>query len=161
MAAVRYPAANIPSDEELVRDLAEAMTAYDALIREGTWIADDDILSDVADENPAVTLAEAKRYRQHRRIERASGTSKRVKDTLGTTCMACDVVMGEVYGEVAAGYIEAHHLKPLSSYADGASFTLDPRRDFAVLCPNCHRVIHRMEDTSDLAGLRALVRRNT
>ena len=34
---------------------------------------------------------------------------------------------------------------------------LDPRTNFAVLCPNCHSVIHRMDDLSNVAGLKALL----
>jgi 5-methylcytosine-specific restriction protein A len=33
----------------------------------------------------------------------------------------------------------------------------DVATDFAVLCPNYHRMIHRMEDPSNLYKLRALV----
>ena len=35
--------------------------------------------------------------------------------------------------------------------------TYNVATDFAVLCPNCHRIIHRMPDPSDLAALRGLV----
>ncbi|MFZ4604444.1 MAG: HNH endonuclease, partial [Caulobacterales bacterium] len=105
----------------------------------------------------AYTLEEARKYRQHRKIERAR--TDKVKAALGTRCMGCDVSLGEVYGAVADGYIEAHHLKPLSTYGAGERVVLDTRRDFAVLCANCHRVIHRMEDASDVQGLRAIIRR--
>jgi 5-methylcytosine-specific restriction protein A len=48
----------------------------------------------------------------------------------------------------------------LSALAEGALVTFDPRTDFAVLCPTCHRVIHRLEDVGDLPALRALIMGN-
>jgi 5-methylcytosine-specific restriction enzyme A len=65
--------------------------------------------------------------------------------------------MAEVYGPLAEGLIHAHHLTPLSNLAEGTAIALNPRTDFAVLCPNCHAVIHKMGDVSDIAGLRALI----
>ena len=34
---------------------------------------------------------------------------------------------------------------------------LEPKKDFAILCPNCHSVSHRMDDVSDLDGLLAMI----
>jgi 5-methylcytosine-specific restriction enzyme A len=38
--------------------------------------------------------------------------------------------------------------------------TYDVAADFAVLCANCHRMIHRSPDPSNLAQFRALVQSN-
>jgi 5-methylcytosine-specific restriction protein A len=62
-----------------------------------------------------------------------------------------------LYGPIATGFIEAHHLIPLSNLDNDEAVRFDPEKDFAVLCLNCHRVIHRMEDCSDIDGLRKLV----
>jgi 5-methylcytosine-specific restriction protein A len=67
------------------------------------------------------------------------------------------VKLSERYGPVAVGLIEAHHLRPISSLEEGVPVTYNVATDFAVLCPNCHRIIHRMPDPSDLAALRGLV----
>ena len=45
------------------------------------------------------------------------------------------------YGQIGVDFIEAHHLTPLSELS-GDAVHLDPRRDFSVLCSNCHRMIH-------------------
>lgn len=71
--------------------------------------------------------------------------------------MGCEFEMSELYGEAASGLIEAHHLTPLSHLADGSVVQLNPKRDFAVLCPNCHRVIHRLERPEDLDALRKAI----
>ena len=63
----------------------------------------------------------------------------------------------ERYGSIGTGYIEAHHLNPVSSLKDTV-VTLDPRLDFAVLCANCHRMIHRLDDVADVQFLKSLVK---
>jgi 5-methylcytosine-specific restriction protein A len=70
-------------------------------------------------------------------------------------CQVCDVDLGEVYGDIGAGYIEAHHLTPFASL-DGRATELDPRDDFAVVCPNCHRMLHKGPPFS-IAELRARI----
>ena len=63
---------------------------------------------------------------------------------------------GAIYGKAAQGYIEAHHLIPLSEIPEGQSVELNPEKHFAVLCANCHRTIHRKGAPKDVAELREL-----
>lgn len=150
-----YDCANLPTEEVMVADLREALDLYSMLRKEGGWAADDDIIEEANEDNISDTgLTQVKRYRQHRTIERDSGHSKAVKKQQGTRCCACSLEMSEVYGEAAAGIADAHHLVPLSALDDGAVVTFDPIKDFAVLCPSCHRAIHRMKDPSDIEALK-------
>ena len=57
-------------------------------------------------------------------------------------CEACGMAFGEVYGEVGEGYIEVHHLSPISQ-TEGAH-EVDPKADLVPLCANCHAMIHRL-----------------
>ena len=52
----------------------------------------------------------------------------------------------DMHAEFGKEYIEAHHLIPLSSLPEGQTVSMDPREDFAVLCSNCHRIVHRKKD---------------
>ena len=61
-----------------------------------------------------------------------------------TRCQVCGFDFAEVYGELGEGFIEVHHLKPVADYAGEVS--VDPEEDMAVVCPNCHRMLHRGED---------------
>jgi 5-methylcytosine-specific restriction enzyme A len=158
VAGVEYETDNLPAEDELVADLREALELYSLLSQAGGWIADDDILREGQADGAADSLEQAKRYRQHRAIERQPKHSKLVKKKLGTRCMGCLFELRELYGPVAAGFIEAHHLIPLSNLDDDTVIRFDPERHFAVLCPNCHRIIHRMDDCSDIDALRTLVR---
>lgn len=55
-------------------------------------------------------------------------------------CEACGMSFNEVYGELGADYIEAHHKTPVALMSEGATTTL---ADLAALCSNCHRIIHK------------------
>jgi 5-methylcytosine-specific restriction protein A len=158
VVGIEYDTKSLPQEGDLVADLVEALHLYRFIYLSGGEGADDEIMTEARDERGAQTLEQAKRYRQHRAVERQTSHSRKVKRLLGTRCMGCGVELGERYGPDAAGVIDAHHLIPLDSLADGAVVQFDPETDFAVLCPNCHRVIHRLDDPSDLDRLREMVR---
>jgi hypothetical protein len=66
----------------------------------------------------------------------------------GKTCMvsACGFNFAAVYGRRGAEFIEVHHLKPLSWTENGELRKTNPKTDMAVVCSNCHRMIHRYPD---------------
>jgi 5-methylcytosine-specific restriction protein A len=61
------------------------------------------------------------------------------------------------YGEIGKEFIEAHHLRPIASLEEGVPVKYDVAADFAFLCSNCHRMIHRFIDPSDLPRFRAIL----
>ena len=95
-----------------------------------------------------------------RKIERNRTAAKQAKKFHGTICQACDLDFEKRYGAIGKGFIEAHHLKPIATLVEGVSVTYDVASDFAVLCANCHRMIHRSNDPSDLNKFRAIVQSN-
>lgn len=67
------------------------------------------------------------------------------KDRYGTKCMACTFQYVQLYPEIGHGYIEVHHLDPLSERGSTkANQRLTKLDQVAVLCANCHRMIHRL-----------------
>ena len=54
-------------------------------------------------------------------------------------CEACDFNFNKIYGDRGHGFIECHHTKPLHTLESESNTNLD---DFALLCANCHRMIH-------------------
>ncbi len=56
------------------------------------------------------------------------------------TCEACGFDFAKVYGKRGHGFIECHHRKPVHELGDGHKTTTE---DLALLCANCHRMIHR------------------
>jgi hypothetical protein len=53
-------------------------------------------------------------------------------------CEVCDFDFGKTYG--APGFIEVHHRIPLRDLKPGAKTKLS---DLALVCANCHRMLHR------------------
>ncbi|MEA3074723.1 MAG: 5-methylcytosine-specific restriction enzyme [Alphaproteobacteria bacterium] len=103
------------------------------------------------DEFSSFEIIEQHRYRWHRLVERNSRGSRAAKEAHGYRCQACAFPFEKFYGRVGRDFIEAHHLIPLSELAfhEERSYLAN---DFAVLCSNCHRMIHRCRDPSDLDG---------
>jgi putative restriction endonuclease len=92
------------------------------------------------------------RLRVHLSRERSKKLINAFKASLVTfACEACGSDMGEAYGPLGEGYIEAHHRVPVASLKDGEKTKLS---DLAALCPNCHRMIHRNDlmSVEDLAA---------
>lgn len=57
-------------------------------------------------------------------------------------CVACGMAFGDMYGAIGEGYIEVHHLSPISQI-EGVH-KVDPKTDLVPLCANCHAMIHRL-----------------
>lgn len=96
---------------------------------------DDENVEDSYDEEGQVT------YRWSRRYERSAANRALAIELHGRTCLVCRINLNEYYGPLASGYVEIHHLIPVSSM-DGPA-TVDPRTDLVPLCANCHRMAHR------------------
>lgn len=71
-------------------------------------------------------------------------------------CEACRFDFSAVYGAIGEGFCEVHHLAPLSASAAPVKTTL---ADLAVLCSNCHRIIHRSNPMLSVSELSKLVER--
>ena len=62
----------------------------------------------------------------------------------GTKCKACGLDFGDKYGEIGTGYIQVHHIKPISKA--GGKVKVNPETDLIPLCANCHVIVHRKRD---------------
>jgi hypothetical protein len=58
----------------------------------------------------------------------------------GCSCIICRFDFLASFGSVAEGFIQVHHLTPLSEI--GARYAVNPITDLRPVCPNCHAVIH-------------------
>jgi hypothetical protein len=74
----------------------------------------------------------------------------------GATCVACGFESERAYGEVIAGLIHVHHLRPLATL--GPNYEVDPIIDLRPVCPNCHSVIHRREPPYSIEEVRGLIK---
>lgn len=67
-------------------------------------------------------------------------------------CEACTFDFHKFYGDIGFKYIECHHKVPLSDFSSETSTNL---QDLALVCSNCHRMLHRKLDTLSIEGLRS------
>lgn len=78
------------------------------------------------------------------RAERDPALRTEALDYHGYECCVCGFDFGIAYGDWGDGYAEVHHLIQLGGKDSGERAT-DPKTDLAVLCANCHRMIHRRQ----------------
>jgi 5-methylcytosine-specific restriction protein A len=151
-----YNLAHLPADDVLAADLNALAGLYQkAVFRGGTDPLDDD-LSEIAGSNKEERkkeILERRRYRYHRKLERKSNASVIAKKVHGYICQSCGFDFEKVYGELGKDYIEAHHLKAIADLPENEAVSMDPKTDFAVLCANCHRMIHRTENPGQISTL--------
>jgi 5-methylcytosine-specific restriction enzyme A len=148
-----YHLEKLPSEAHLRSDLRTIVRAYRALSYRGGTDADVETKIDIVDEfgvSPKISIVETRKYAFHRKVERNRTAAKQAKKFHGLRCQACDLDFEERYGAIGKGFIEAHHLKPIASLEEGVAVTYDVAADFAVLCANCHRMIHKSDNPSDL-----------
>ncbi|GAA6135735.1 hypothetical protein NBRC116188_25250 [Oceaniserpentilla sp. 4NH20-0058] len=69
-------------------------------------------------------------------------------------CEVCTFDFKKTYGEFGEGFCEVHHLKQLSK-ADGIVET--ELKDLAVVCSNCHRIIHKKNPMLTIEQLRQVI----
>ena len=98
-------------------------------------------------------------FRLHRSRERnRSLVHRKLQDALkkkgSLACEVCGFDFQLQYHGLQEPFIECHHLAPLSRLRPKGRTRL---RDLALVCPNCHRMLHRQGDPSDLRALRARV----
>ena len=91
---------------------------------------------------------------QHLVRERNQALVAAKKASVSThTCEICGFDSIQTYGE---DYCEVHHLTPLAQLDDDAETTLD---DLAIVCANCHRIIHLVTPPMGINELRARIAR--
>ncbi len=152
-----YAIAELPDDAALGRDLAHMLGLYALLRAQGGVRPAPALIEDAAPLGPGAAIGVRKALAHHRAIERDAPAAARALALLGPVCQGCGFDFEAVYGEAASPrgrrandggralppLIEIHHLTPPILLADDGPVALDPKRDFAALCPNCHRLMHR------------------
>lgn len=150
-----YDAKNLPDDSTFFSDIEEMLTIYKSLVYNDSLPTNS--FNQEEDEAQFIGIENVQKFRFHKRIERNQGLINKVKKYHGYRCKACYIDFSEQYLGLGKEFIEAHHLTPLSTL-QGTKVELDIRNDFTVLCSNCHSMIHRLDDPSDLELLKSLVR---
>jgi hypothetical protein len=110
-----------------------------------------------SDGNPHYDYSEGLRMsREIYFFSRNPRLAKAAKEKYGLVCMVCAFDFVKKYGNLGRGYAECHHLSPLSERPPSQwTKTITTNVDeVAVLCANCHRMIHRRRRAMTLDDLR-------
>jgi len=98
------------------------------------------------EENEELTFPEGKeKYILHKSKERNNELVRKVKELNSKkdnklSCQICGFSFLDKYGEIGKGFIEAHHTFPISELKEETNTKIE---DLAMLCSNCHRMVHR------------------
>lgn len=111
----------------------------------------------IVDEEEELTFPEGKeKFRLHRSKERNITLIKIAKARYlalnkKLCCQVCSFSFEENYGELGKGFIEAHHIFPISDLKEETPTKVE---DIALVCSNCHRMLHRRRPWLDLNELK-------
>lgn len=109
----------------------------------------------------SMTVKEGRRqwvqhFSRERRPEIVGAKKAQVlKTTGGLKCEVCEFDFKERYGAIGVGFCEVHHKVPLSSLDEETETKLE---DLAILCSNCHRMIHRTKPMSGVNEFKTMIR---
>jgi 5-methylcytosine-specific restriction enzyme A len=140
-----------PAKEWLWTLRTEAATALERLGLAGdgmTWLAEELPASEPIHEGARSTVLV-------KAFERNPVARERCVSHYGCRCAVCDVLLSNVYGDVAQGFIHVHHLKPVAEVK--AEYQVDPINDLRPVCPNCHAVLHLRTPPFTIAEARKLI----
>lgn len=151
IGAKYYAKGSVPNDEVLEEDLRIFLSMYYALATKELFPG---AATTEEEDEKGLLQEDLTKLKEHKQIERNRKLAQKVKKVHGYKCQACGFDFEKKYGELGRGFIEAHHLTPLS-HLKGEKVSLDPRKDFSVLCANCHRMIHKTEFVSRVEDFRA------
>ena len=132
------------------------------------WFGNSDILGMPETTSPENALSEVDEdftanegrevFALHRRRERDPDLARRAKQQSlkkfgRLSCDVCEFDFLRAYGPLGEGFIEVHHLVPLRDLIERTRTTT---RDLALVCANCHRMLHRGAIWRTVAELKAM-----
>jgi 5-methylcytosine-specific restriction protein A len=110
----------------------------------------------VGDEFPEGKLVERKHLSRERSAKLVSAAKRKfIEDHGRLFCNVCGFDYEAVYGSRGKGFIEAHHTIPVSELRPGDKTKV---ADIAIVCANCHRMLHRARPWLRMGELSALVK---
>lgn len=113
----------------------------------------------IAEEDDELAFPEGKEiFRLHKSKERnreliKAAKQKRLQIDEKLCCQVCGFSFADSYGELGEGFIEAHHLFPISQLTEETETKID---DLALVCSNCHRMLHRRRPWLTLDELKTI-----
>ncbi|MCO5235222.1 MAG: HNH endonuclease [Chitinophagaceae bacterium] len=133
-----------PSSEQKAEEITDDTTGQDLF---------------VAEEDDEISFPEGKEiYRLHKSKERNKelirlAKERHLKNDEKLSCQVCGFSFVNTYGEIGHGFIEAHHIFPISELTEETATKIE---DLALVCSNCHRMLHRRRPWLTIDNLKAI-----
>jgi 5-methylcytosine-specific restriction protein A len=98
-------------------------------------------------------------HQRKERNRRATDHKKRhvLQATSRLACEACHFDFAATYGDLGYGFAECHHTIPVAELTENHRTRL---ADLAILCANCHRMIHKSRPMLTVQALRVIIERH-
>jgi 5-methylcytosine-specific restriction protein A len=139
-------------DPAALRRLAYAIEQACDLCEESAPPPEEAADDDVFPEGQLLTRLHVTRERNRALVRR-----KRKRVLAATGCLACEACafdFARVYGRLGEEFAECHHVVPLAELLGMRGTRLG---DLAIVCANCHRILHRARPLMTVLELRARV----
>lgn len=92
--------------------------------------------------------------RERSRSLRAAKVKQVHRQTGKLECEVCAVDFEREFAGIGLGFCEVHHLRPVASLSESGPST--DLNELAVVCPNCHRMLHRKAPPIEITELRKI-----
>jgi len=141
-------------DQNLLAQTAEAIRREYGLFKAPRTAAEaeDQLGDEEFPEGKIITMAHRRKERSRAAVNKKKAQA--LKRTGKLECEACGFDFRAFYGDSAGDIIECHHIKPLADVVGERTTRLS---DLALVCANCHRVLHRVRPWISVMRLRQLL----
>lgn len=143
---------------EFAHDTAKLKLTAASIGKSVNWVAETRVeyttISD-GDEFPEgkiLTRLHLSKERNYKAVEQKK--RKVLQETQTLECEACGFDFFKVYGQLGYGFAECHHTVPVSELTAGHKTRIS---ELAILCANCHRMIHKSRPMLTIQELRAII----
>jgi predicted HNH restriction endonuclease len=152
--------AEFDEEDEAEENEPTTLTASTTPVETPTGVSTPTKPVEVQPEFEAELFPEGKeRFILHRKAERNSALVAEAKTQFlerdpHMCCEVCGYSFFLTFGEAGAGYIEAHHTVPVATMQPGH---LSRVEDLAMVCSNCHIMLHRIDPLWTVEQLKRLL----
>jgi 5-methylcytosine-specific restriction protein A len=142
------------TDLDRLKATAEAIRG---MLKTGDIVTDKDIGIDEpeAPEGRVMTRIHQVRERNAALIKKKKQDALRLTGKLA--CEVCGFDFHQTYGEHGHGFAECHHTKPISKLLPGEKTRAS---DLAIVCANCHRMLHRGCEWPSVSELKSILKKS-
>lgn len=153
-------------DEEMFNEYSQNLESLNKIASQITTILqnetlmlelakiEEDEITEVDSVREGLVLYKLHKYRERNKKIVNLKKKSALKLTGKLSCEVCGFDFQTKYGDLGKDFIECHHIKPLSLNDSISNTNVD---DLALVCSNCHRMLHRKIDSLSIDALKALL----